>query len=59
MIDAKVEDWGDDSKMKTFLRPKTLFGPENFGNYYGQRAKTKTATKSFSAGGSKMEVIRP
>jgi uncharacterized phage protein (TIGR02220 family) len=59
MIDAKAEEWGSDSKMQLFLRPKTLFGPENFGNYYGQKAKAKTKPKVYSAGGAKMEVIRP
>ena len=59
MIDAKAEEWGSDSKMQAYLRPKTLFGPENFGNYYGQKSKAKAKPKTFSAGGAKLEVIRP
>ncbi len=60
MIDAKADEWSGDSKMEKFLRPSTLFSPKNFANYYGQRARGKVKPKkSFSAGGAKMEVIRP
>ena len=60
MIDAKADEWSGDRKMEKFLRPSTLFAPEKFANYYGQRVKGKVKPKpSYSAGGSKMEVIRP
>lgn len=36
MVERQVSLWGKDEKMKTFLRPSTLFG-EKFGEYFGQR----------------------
>ena len=36
VIAMKVRQWGKDPKMRQFLRPSTLFGPENFEDYYGQ-----------------------
>ncbi len=36
MILRQVKMWRDDSKMRAYLRPATLFG-ENFNDYYGQR----------------------
>lgn len=36
VIDFKVNEWGSDEKMVGYLRPSTLFRPENFSNYVGQ-----------------------
>lgn len=36
VIDAKVADWLDDSKMSEYLRPGTLFNAEKFAAYVGQ-----------------------
>jgi len=33
VIDSKVSQWGNDSKMQEYLRPKTLFAPSNFEAY--------------------------
>lgn len=33
VIDYKVAQWGKDERMREYLRPRTLFGPENFENY--------------------------
>lgn len=33
VIDSKVSQWLDDSKMNEYLRPKTLFNTENFESY--------------------------
>ncbi len=57
MIDAKCAEWGGDRKYSTYLRPKTLFGPENFENYYAQRQPA--AANTYSASGAKMEVVKP
>ena len=36
VIAKKAFEWGADPKMETYLRPKTLFRPENFANYAGE-----------------------
>jgi len=36
VIDVKTAEWFDDPKMSKFLRPKTLFLPENFESYLNQ-----------------------
>ena len=36
VIDAKVAEWSEDSKLKKYLRPATLFSAENFAQYVGQ-----------------------
>lgn len=36
VIDAKVEQWGNDPKMVEYLRPETLFGARKFEQYLGQ-----------------------
>lgn len=35
VVDFKCAQWGEDVKMSEYLRPKTLFSPENFENYLG------------------------
>src|SRR5690606_20368424 len=36
VVDAKFNEWGEDPKMRQYLRPKTLFAATNFSNYVGQ-----------------------
>lgn len=35
VIDAKVKEWADDSKMAAYLRPETLFGATKYAQYVG------------------------
>jgi uncharacterized phage protein (TIGR02220 family) len=42
VIDIKSEEWLNDSKMNTYLRPKTLFGT-NFESYLNQKGGGKRA----------------
>jgi uncharacterized phage protein (TIGR02220 family) len=37
MIDRQFRCWGNDPKMKTYLRPDTLFRASKFPSYYGTR----------------------
>lgn len=45
MIERQCAEWRSD-KMSKYLRPKTLFGAENFASYYGQRDLPITAAPS-------------
>lgn len=36
VVDAKVEEWSADAKMRVYLRPKTLFSATNFAQYAGE-----------------------
>lgn len=38
VVDYLTAKWLDDPKMCDYLRPKTIFGPENFSEYF-QKAK--------------------
>lgn len=40
VVGNRLVRWEEDSKMREFLRPKTLFGPENFEQYLGQVGAT-------------------
>lgn len=44
VIDRKVDEWGDDPKMKAYLRPSTLFGPK-FSEYLNAPVSGKAAEK--------------
>lgn len=46
VIDLKVEQWGNDDKMKNYLRPATLFAPTNFENYINEALTTASKEKS-------------
>lgn len=46
VIDLKVEQWGNDDKMKNYLRPATLFAPTNFENYINEALTTASKKKS-------------
>jgi uncharacterized phage protein (TIGR02220 family) len=39
VIDIKTKKWGEDDKMKMYLRPETLFGPK-FEGYLNEKPKT-------------------
>ena len=45
VIDTKVKDWNNDSKMNKYLRPATLFS-NKFDEYLNQSVVVKTETKS-------------
>jgi uncharacterized phage protein (TIGR02220 family) len=48
VIDWKVKDWANDSKMVKYLRPETLFRESKFDGYLNEvPTKTKTATVDF------------
>ena len=51
VIDAKVKDWADNSEMREYLRPQTLFRPSNFESYLNEanrpQVKSKNAFKNF------------
>jgi len=47
VIDAKVAEWGDDEKMKQYIRPKTLFNATNFNNYVGQSSPGGSSNKAY------------
>jgi len=39
VIARKSREWREDDKMRSFLRPKTLFSKQNFENYLGERER--------------------
>lgn len=39
VIDNKVAEWGNDGKMRNYLRPVTLFAPSKFESYLNQQPK--------------------
>ena len=41
VINSKVKQWRKNQKMESYIRPKTLFGPDNFEEYYGELPKRK------------------
>lgn len=36
IVANRVRAWGDDKRMREFLRPQTLFGPESIEKYLGE-----------------------
>lgn len=36
VVAMKCREWRSDARMRPYLRPKTLFGPENFEQYVGE-----------------------
>ena len=44
VVRVKCREWGEDPKMRNFLRPQTLFGKEKFENYLSQ-AKAAIASE--------------
>lgn len=43
VVDCKVDKWGDDDKMRPFLRPETLFAPSKFEGYLQEANDPKIA----------------
>lgn len=43
VIDSKVNEWLNDSKMSKYLRPATLFNPTKFAQYVGELAEPAKA----------------
>ena len=41
VIDLKTEAWGEDEKMREYLRPATLFGALNFAQYSAEPVRAK------------------
>jgi uncharacterized phage protein (TIGR02220 family) len=60
VVNAKVEEWGADEKMRKFLRPATLFNRTNYANYVGQLAATPppSATEQTEAEPPLVRVLR-
>ena len=52
VIDVKVTEWKNDSKMRQYLRPSTLFRPSNFDRYLNQPMPARQLSKT-----QKMEGI--
>ena len=42
VIDTKVAKWGNDKKMRDFLRPSTLFAPSHFEEYLNESPQPKS-----------------
>lgn len=42
VIDVKAEKWGNDKKMRDFLRPSTLFAPSHFEEYLNEAPRPKS-----------------
>ena len=53
VIDLKVEQWKNDDKMSTYLRPSTLFSPKNFENYVNEALDASFKEKSKSSAAEK------
>lgn len=47
VVDAKVAEWLNDSKMSQYLRPATLFNAEKFGQYAGSLGSMNGSEISF------------
>lgn len=47
VVDAKVEEWSADTKMRGYLRPKTLFSATNFAQYAGELGTSDTGTPTW------------
>ena len=47
VIQSKFDEWKHDDKMKKFLRPATLFGPEKFDSYLQAATPAKKEPKWF------------
>lgn len=51
VIDAKVLEWGSDEKMRSYLRPATLFSATNFAQYIGQLGRASGTDDWWTAAG--------
>ncbi|WP_174958620.1 conserved phage C-terminal domain-containing protein [Burkholderia aenigmatica] len=50
VIDAKVDEWLNDSKWSKYLRPETLFNATKFASYVGQLGSPHEATSKYGSG---------
>ena len=58
VIRVKAAEWLTDDKMRGFLRPRTLFGPENFAQYVGQPDPEEEPLMSGPEGGYREHICR-
>jgi len=59
VIDNRVKAWGEDVKMREYLRPSTLFSPTNFENYLNDSKIEYQNTARDKAGQSAGNVSSP
>jgi hypothetical protein len=50
VVDYLTEKWAKDPKMSDYLRPKTLFAPENCVEYFDKAKKWDTAGRAWANG---------
>lgn len=48
VIDSKASQWGNDSRMQEYLRPKTLFAQSNFEGYLQAAKKKEVRANAYS-----------
>ena len=54
VMDFKIAEWGNDEKMRRFIRPTTLFGPEKFPGYLSDARDWEARGRpSFNGGAEK------
>lgn len=46
VIDHKVEKWGNDERMREYLRPQTLFAPSHFESYLNEANRPRPSNTS-------------
>lgn len=46
VIDHKVEKWGNDERMREYLRPQTLFAPSHFESYLNEANRPRPTSTS-------------
>ena len=57
VIDVKCEDWKNESSMRKYLRPQTLFG-DKFENYINQIPVNKSSSYSINHTNTDTPVVR-
>lgn len=46
VIDSRVKIWGEDERMREYLRPQTLFRPSNFESYLNEANRPRPSNKT-------------
>lgn len=59
VIDNKVAKWGDDPKMRDFLRPSTLFAPSHFEEYLNESPRQASYLDTVDWSAYELEQIDP
>lgn len=59
VIDNKVAKWGDDPKMRDYLRPSTLFAPSHFEEYLNESPQPASYLDSVNWSAYELEQIDP